>query len=199
MWKFVKTQVARRRQRSHRRHLIDDDKKPEFLTAKLVSQQPGLRGPGAAGRRAAGQDRQRQSTQQRQTQQQLEATGDLFPNVPLQVEKLRAMNMDVTLDAKRVVAPDYLPVQALSFRVVVNNGVATVKPLTLALVGGGRDRRRAGYRCAHRHAQGPRQPAGRATSSSKTFFRNSKLLRCHPGQGAGPRERWPAPATRSPR
>jgi uncharacterized protein involved in outer membrane biogenesis len=47
------------------------------------------------------------------------------------------MNMDVTLDAKRVVAPDYLPVQALAFRVVINNGVATAKPLTLSLVGGG--------------------------------------------------------------
>src|SRR5258705_12046694 len=47
------------------------------------------------------------------------------------------MNMDVTLDAKRVVAPDYLPVQALAFRVVVNNGGATARPLTLALIGGG--------------------------------------------------------------
>jgi hypothetical protein len=45
--------------------------------------------------------------------------------------------MDVTLDAKRVVAPDYLPVQALAFRVVIDNGVATAKPLTLSLIGGG--------------------------------------------------------------
>ncbi|SEP47630.1 AsmA family protein [Rhodospirillales bacterium URHD0017] len=77
------------------------------------------------------------SPQQRQTQQQLEATGDLFPNVPLKVEKLRAMNMDVTLDAKRVIAPAYLPVQALSFHVVVQDGVATAKPLTLILLGDG--------------------------------------------------------------
>jgi uncharacterized protein involved in outer membrane biogenesis len=47
------------------------------------------------------------------------------------------MNMDVTLDAKKVVAPDYLPVQALAFRVLINNGVATAKPLTLSLIGGG--------------------------------------------------------------
>ena len=45
--------------------------------------------------------------------------------------------MDVTLDAKKVVAPDYLPVQALAFRVLINNGVATAKPLTLSLIGGG--------------------------------------------------------------
>ena len=47
------------------------------------------------------------------------------------------MNMDVTLDAKKVTAPAYLPVQALAFRVLINNGVATAKPLTLSLIGGG--------------------------------------------------------------
>jgi hypothetical protein len=35
------------------------------------------------------------------------------------------------------VAPDYLPVQALAFRVLIDNGNATVRPLTLSLVGGG--------------------------------------------------------------
>lgn len=116
--------------------LIDERKKPSFLTAKLVSQNltfadlaplvgasPGKRG--------------NVSAQQRRTQQQLEATGDLFPNVPLHVERLRAMNMDVTLDAKRVIAPSYLPVQALAFRVLIDNGRATVRPLTLAITGGG--------------------------------------------------------------
>jgi hypothetical protein len=67
----------------------------------------------------------------------MEASGDLFPNTPLHVEKLRAMNMDVTLDARKVVAPDYLPVQALSFRVLINNGVAKANPIKLAVVGGG--------------------------------------------------------------
>lgn len=115
---------------------IDDTKKPEFLTAKLVSDNLAFKdlaplvgaSPGKTGTVNA---------QQAQTQQQLEATGDLFPNVPLHVERLRAMNMDVTLDARRVVAPNYLPVQALAFRVLVDNGNATVKPLTLSLVGGG--------------------------------------------------------------
>ena len=77
------------------------------------------------------------SAQQKQTEQQLQASGELFPNVPLHVERLRAMNMDVTLDARRVIAPAYLPVQALAFRVVIDNGRATVRPLTLSLVGGG--------------------------------------------------------------
>ena len=118
--------------------LVDWRRKPGHLTAKLVSQKlvfadlapligapPDKPGGGTV------------SPQQRQTQQQLEASGDLFPNLPLKVEKLRAMNMDVTLDAKRVVAPSYLPVQALSFRVMVQDGVATAKPLTLILLGDG--------------------------------------------------------------
>lgn len=116
---------------------VDTRRKPGHLTAKLVSQKLVFADlaplVGAPPDKPGGNV----SPQQRQTQRQLEASGDLFPNVPLKVEKLRAMNMDVTLDAKRVIAPSYLPVQALSFRVVVQDGVATAKPLTLILLGGG--------------------------------------------------------------
>jgi uncharacterized protein involved in outer membrane biogenesis len=116
---------------------IDERRKPGHLTAKLVSQKLVFADlaplVGAPPDKPAGTV----SPKQRQTQQQLEATGDLFPNVPLKVEKLRAMNMDVTLDAKRMIAPAYLPVQALSFRVVVQDGVATARPLTLILLGDG--------------------------------------------------------------
>ena len=77
-------------------------RKPGHLTAKLVSQKLVFADlaplVGAPPDKPGGNV----SPQQRQTQKQLEATGDLFPNVPLKVEKLRAMNMDVTLDAKRV-------------------------------------------------------------------------------------------------
>jgi len=136
LWKFVNTKWHAGDSDLAGDILIDERKKPAFLTAKLVSQNLAFKDlaplvgapPGKSGN---------VSPQQRQIQQQLEATGDLFPNVPLHTERLRAMNMDVTLDAKRVVAPDYLPVQALAFRVVVNNGVATARPLTLALIGGG--------------------------------------------------------------
>ncbi|WP_422001636.1 AsmA family protein [Reyranella sp.] len=117
--------------------LVDERRKPALLTAKLVSQKlvfadlaPLI---GAPPDKPGGTV----SPQQRRTQQQLEASGDLFPNVPLKVERLRAMNMDVTLDAKRVIAPPWLPVQALSFRVLVQNGVLTAKPLTMVLLGDG--------------------------------------------------------------
>lgn len=136
VWRFTDTKWRIGQSNLTGEVMVDRRKKPGHLTAKLVSQHlyfpdlaplvgapPGPTTP--------------MSRKQAQTQQQLEATGDLFPNVPLRIEKLRAMNMDVTLDAKRVAAPPYLPVQALALRVVVDNGRATAKPLTLALIGGG--------------------------------------------------------------
>src|SRR5262245_8965141 len=174
IWKFVNTKWHAGDSDLAGDILIDQRKKPSFLTAKLVSQNlafadlaplvgapPGKRG--------------NVSPQQRQTQQQLEATGDLFPNVPLHVEKLRAMNFDVTLDAKRVVAPDYLPVQALSFRVLVDNGRATVKPFNLALIGGGTV---AGELGIDASAQVPKVHAALRGTNMELgmFFRNSKYF-----------------------
>lgn len=136
VWKFVQSKWRVGESDLTGEVTIDERKKPEFLTAKLVSQKlvfedlaPLIGLPPAR--------KTNVSAKQAQSQQQLEATGDLFPNVPLNIEKLRAMNMDVTLDAKRVIAPPWLPVQALAFRVVILNGVATVKPLTMSVFGGG--------------------------------------------------------------
>lgn len=111
---------------------LDDRAKPARLGARLVSQKlvfadlaplagvPVERPGGATPRQPQGM-----------------AGGGLFPDTPLEVEKLRAMTMDVALDARRVIAPSYLPIQALSVRVVVENGVATAKPLAMVLLGDG--------------------------------------------------------------
>jgi uncharacterized protein involved in outer membrane biogenesis len=114
---------------------IDQRTKPQWLRAKLVSQHlafadlaplvgatPGKRG--------------NVSAQQAATEEKLEATGNLFPNVPLHTERLRAMNMDVTLDARRVVAPAYMPVHALNARIHVEDGEAVVRPFEMAFAGG---------------------------------------------------------------
>jgi len=114
---------------------IDERQTPSHLTARLISQHltfadlapligasPGKRG--------------NVSQQQAMTERQLEAEGDLFPNVPLNVERLHAMNMDVSLEARQVIAPSYLPVTALAFGVHVENGAAAVQPLNLAAAGG---------------------------------------------------------------
>ncbi len=114
---------------------IDQRAKPSRLTAHLVSQHLAFADlaplvgatPGKSGNVSA---------QQRQTAARLEARGELFPNVPLHVERLRAMDMDVTLDAKHVIAPPYLPVQAIAARVEVGGGQALVRPLNMTWAGG---------------------------------------------------------------
>ena len=114
---------------------IDQRGKPSHLMAHLFSQHLAFADlaplvgatPGKTGN---------VSRQQAQTEAQLETRGELFPNVPLHVERLRAMNMDVSLDAKQVVAPSYLPVQSLMTRVQVANGRATVRPLNMGFGGG---------------------------------------------------------------
>ena len=114
------------------------------------------------------------------------------------------MNMDVTLDAKRVIAPAYLPVQALSFRVVragrrgdgqaAHPDPAGRRPER----GRRRDRGRADGRrqtdtpkvrtnlSAERHRAAQTSSASHATSTRPT-------ARCRAASC------WPAPAARSPR
>jgi uncharacterized protein involved in outer membrane biogenesis len=173
-WKFVGTKWHAGDSDLAGDIFIDENKKPAFLTAKLTSNNLAFKDlaplvgapPGKTGN---------VSPQQAATQQQLEATGDLFPNVPLHVERLRAMNMDVTLDARRVVAPDYLPVRALAFRVLVDNGIAKANPLTLNLVGGGAI---AGELSVDARTDDPAVSANLKGTNIElgTFFRNSRYF-----------------------
>jgi len=76
------------------------------------------------------------SKEQKQEASQMKAEKNLFPDKPMQVEKLRAMDMDVTLDAKKVHAAPYLPVKAITFNVEVDDGNAQVTKLDMAVAGG---------------------------------------------------------------
>ena len=79
------------------------------------------------------------SAEQKKVAAQLEQKDELFPDVPLNVNLLDVMDMEVTLDAKKVTAENYLPVQALAGTVTVRAGKAVVKPLKIALAGGSLD------------------------------------------------------------
>jgi AsmA family protein len=76
------------------------------------------------------------SAEQKKVAAQLEQKDELFPDVPLNVNLLDVMDMEVKLDAKKVTAEDYLPVQALAGTVTVRGGKAVVKPLKIAIAGG---------------------------------------------------------------
>ena len=183
LWKFVQSKWRVGESDLTGEVTIDERRKPAFLTAKLVSQKLVFEDlaplVGATPARKTNV-----SAQQAQTQAQLEASGDLFPNVPLQVEKLRAMNMDVALDAKRVIAPPWLPVQALAFRVLIQDGNATVKPLTLSVMGGGSI---AGEMGIDARTDDPKVKASlRATDIElKNFFRQSRYFDATQGKIQG--------------
>jgi AsmA family protein len=76
------------------------------------------------------------SKEQKKEAAEMKAEQNLFPDKPMKVERLRAMDMDVTLDAKKVKAAPYLPVKAITFNVKVENGNAQVTKLNMAVAGG---------------------------------------------------------------
>jgi uncharacterized protein involved in outer membrane biogenesis len=182
VWKFVKTTWRVGDSDLAGDIIVDERKKPEFLTAKLVSSNLAFKdlAPLIGAAPSSGTMNQEQA----QTQEQLRARGELFPNTPLHVEKLRAMNMDVTLDARKVVAPDYLPVQALSFRVLIDNGDAKVNPIKLALIGSGSI---AGELGLDARTDTPKVHANLTGTGIelKTFFRNSKFFDTTQGSVGG--------------
>ncbi len=113
--------------------VIDQHIKPAKLTANLSSNNLVFADlaplVGAAPQKKNGTV----SAEQKQTEHELEAKKELFPNTPLHTERLRAMNMDVTLAAKHVIAPEYLPIEAIAARVQVENGQAVVQPLHMEM------------------------------------------------------------------
>lgn len=76
------------------------------------------------------------SQAQQETAEQLEQSDNLFPDVKLNFEKLKVMDMDVTLTANEVRSKSYLAVTSLKGHVVIENGVATLDPLELGLAKG---------------------------------------------------------------
>jgi len=76
------------------------------------------------------------SAEQRATAQQLKKQDELFPDVPLKVDLLDVMDMEVKLDARKVTAENYLPIESLAGTVTVRGGKAVVDPLDMGVAGG---------------------------------------------------------------
>jgi hypothetical protein len=114
---------------------IDYGRKKPLLTADLKSQNldfddlaPLVGAPPDAKETA--------SAEQKKTAEQLKKQDELFPDVPLKVDLLDVMDMEVKLDAKKVTAENYLPIEALAGTVTVRGGKAVVDPLDLRVAGG---------------------------------------------------------------
>ena len=76
------------------------------------------------------------SAEQKKVAAELEQKDELFPDLPLNVNLLDVMDMEVTLDAKKVNSENYLPVEALAGTVTVRGGKAVVEPFKIAIAGG---------------------------------------------------------------
>ena len=116
---------------------IDYGRKKPFLTAKLKSKLLDLDdlGPliGLPPKTGGGESA---SAEQKQEAQQLAKSDSIFPDVPLNVDKLKVMDMDVTLDAKKVNSQAYFAVASLNAHVKIDNGKAVVDPIKLGVANG---------------------------------------------------------------
>jgi len=116
---------------------IDYGPKRPVLTADLVSNKLDFDDLGPlVGIPPATEGNEAASAQQEKTAKQMEAEGELFPDVQLKMEKLRVMDMNVTLNAKKVISENYLPVQSLEGHVEIDNGRAVLKPLKMGVANG---------------------------------------------------------------
>lgn len=67
---------------------------------------------------------------------QEEAPRKVLPNQPFRLERLNAMNADVTLEAGKILRPDEVALEDMRVHLLLNNGVLTLKPLEFGFSGG---------------------------------------------------------------
>ena len=76
------------------------------------------------------------SEEQARTGRQLAEEGKLFPDIPIAAERLRLMDMNVTLKAPNVLSRTELAVTSLDATVKVDNGRAVANPFTMGVAEG---------------------------------------------------------------
>lgn len=75
------------------------------------------------------------SAEQKAQKAKKEATGRLIPDVPLQTERLKAADADVTLTAEKLLVPS-VPFDSLRARFLLNNGHLKIDPLSVDIANG---------------------------------------------------------------
>ncbi|MES1152091.1 MAG: AsmA family protein, partial [Dongia sp.] len=162
--------------------VVEQREKRNLLTANLVSKSLDFDdlGPLIG---IPPNTQEKASTEQKQQAAEMKQEQNLLPDKPMQTEKLRAMDMDVTLDAKQVKAAPYLPVKAISFNVKVDAGNAQVSKLNMAVAGG---------TVSGKLGLDARKDVPLATADLflqnielKTFFQNSKYFETTDGKVGG--------------
>jgi uncharacterized protein involved in outer membrane biogenesis len=115
---------------------VDTAPKRAFMKADLVSNSldfndlAGFIGgnPGTAPGKAASEEQKKQATAEKNSDR-------IFPDQPYDLERLRAMDADVRLRAKRVLAPK-LPIDDLNATLTLKDGVLSFAPATFGVANG---------------------------------------------------------------
>ena len=116
--------------------VVDTGSERPKLTAKLSSKHLDFDDlAGFLGLPPSSKDGETASPEQAERGAVLAAQDKVLPQQPYRLDKLRAMDADVSLDAAQVIAPP-LPIDALSGHLLIENGLARLQPLTLQGAGG---------------------------------------------------------------
>ena len=138
LWKFQNFSGVIGDSDMHGSLQIDYGREKPFLTAKLESKLLDLDDLGPLiGLPPKTEGGETASAEQKKEAQKLEKTDSIFPDVPLNVDKLKVMDMDVTLVAKEVRSETYLAVTSLDAHIKINGGKAVVDPVKLGVAQGG--------------------------------------------------------------
>jgi uncharacterized protein involved in outer membrane biogenesis len=118
-------------------HLTDDiSGQRSFLKAELNSRMLDMKDlAGFTGATPAPRKGDDASPEQIEKAKQEAASAKLIPDVPLDLTRLRASDMDVSLKAEKILAP-HLPIDNMNVRFLLKDGVLRIDPLEFGIAAG---------------------------------------------------------------
>jgi len=116
---------------------VDTEPKRPAMKADLVSNLVDFKDLAGfiGGKPASGSDETASDEQEKQAAATKEESDRIFPDQPYDLERLRAMDADVRLRAKRILAPN-LPIDDLNAKLSLNDGVLKFEPTVFGVANG---------------------------------------------------------------
>src|SRR5437660_4610890 len=116
---------------------IDTEPKRPAMKADLVSNLVDFKDLAGfiGGKPGSGSDEAASDDQEKQAAATKEESDRIFPDQPFDLERLRAMDADVRLRAKRILAPN-LPIDALDAKLSLSDGVLKFNPTVFGVANG---------------------------------------------------------------
>lgn len=111
---------------------VDSGQEPPRMMARLVSSKLDFKDLGGfVGAPPTDADQTKESGASKEG-----PTARVLPDVPIDLERLHAMNMQVDFQGKEILAPHFLPIDNLRTHLNLENGLLRLQPLTFGIAGG---------------------------------------------------------------